>query len=146
MSKQVGLDMYLYYNTGTYGSPTWTLIENVQDLTGPDSFAEANVSRRKVKFEQLEPTLRKVSFEWGMIYDPSDTAFAALKANYAAKTLTEFAFADGPIATNGTIYLRIECKIFTFDRDESLEGANAYKVVAKPCYSSNVPSVVTVSA
>ena len=147
MSKQVGLDMYLYRNTNTFASPTWAIVENVRDLTGPDSFAEADVSRRNTgasAFKQSEPTLREVSYEWDMVHDPSDADFAALLTAYAARTLTEFAFADGPIATTGTKYFRIECKLFEFSRNEALEDANIYHVVAKPCYSANAPSAVTV--
>jgi hypothetical protein len=144
MSKQVGLDMDLYYNSGSNASPVWVPVSDCRDLTGPDSFAEADVSRRAAGFKQTEPTLRDASFEWEMVYDPADSAFAALKTRYAAKTLTELALADGPIATSGTIYFRIECKLFKFERNESLEGANLYSVSAKPCYSQNAPSIVTV--
>jgi hypothetical protein len=144
MSKQVGLDMDLYYNSATWAAPTWALISDCRDLTGPDSFAEADVSRRAAGFKQTEPSLRDASFEWEMVYDPLDAAFALLKARYAAKTLIELALADGPILTVGTIYFRIECKLFKFERNESLEGANLYSVSAKPCYSANPPQVVTV--
>lgn len=144
MSKQVGLDMYLYYNSGTYGSPTWSLISNCQDLKGPNEFAEANVSRRGSGYEQMEPSLIKAQFDWTMINDATDTAFAAMKTRYYARTLTELALADGPIATTGTIYFRIECKLFKFERDEPLEGAASYAITAKPCYSSNAPGFTTV--
>jgi hypothetical protein len=149
MSKQVGLDMYLYRNTGSYGTPTWVVVENVRDLNGADSMAEADVSRRGTAvtgsgFKQNEPTLREMSFDWEMVRDEADADFTALRTAYAARTLVEFAFADGAIATTGTNYFRIECKIFGFERSEPLEGPNTYKVTAKPCYSANAPLLVTV--
>lgn len=145
MSKQVGLDMMLYRNSATYGSPTWVLIENVRDLTGPDSMGEADVSIRGNGLKLSEPTLEEVSFEWDMIHDPDDADFNAVKAAYEGKTLIEFAFADGPIATSGTKYLRIETKVFKFDRAEPLEGANVRSIVAKPCWGAR-KSLVTVGA
>lgn len=144
MSTQIGLDMKLYYNTSNYASPSWSLISDVRDLTAPDVFKEADVSRRAAGFNQYEPTLRDFSIEFDSVYDYSDTAFAALLTRYAAKTLTEFALADGLIATNGTHYLRVECKLFKAERSEPLEGANVYSFMAKPCYSSNAPTFVTV--
>lgn len=144
MPEQIGLDMKLYRNSGTYASPTWVLVDNVADLKGPDSMGEAVIGIRGKAYEQYEPGLRKVSFDWDMIKDETDTNFSALRTAYGAKTLTEFAFANGAIATTGTKYFRIECKLFEFSRDESLEGANKYHVVAKPCWSANVPSYVTV--
>lgn len=143
MAEQIGLDMLLYRNTGTNGSPTWALIENVGDLTGPDSMDKIELPRRKTAIKQYEPGQRDISFEWDMIKDETDTQFTALRTAYAAKTLTEFAFANGPIATAGTKYFRVECKIFEFSRTEPINGANAYHVVAAPCWSANVPSYVT---
>jgi hypothetical protein len=136
--------MFLYFNSGTNAVPVWVLISNCRDLTGPDSFAEADVSRRATGYKQYEPTIRDFSVEWEMVKDDTDVAFAAMKLRYGAKTLTELALADGPIATVGTIYFRIECKLFKFERNESLEGANLYSVTAKPCYSAITPTVVTV--
>ena len=143
MAEQIGLDMLLYRNTGTNGSPTWVLIENVGDLTGPDSMDKIELPRRKTAIKQYEPGQRDISFEWDMIKDETDTQFTALRTAYAAKTLTEFAFANGPIATAGTKYFRVECKIFEFARTEPINGANAYHVVVAPCWSANVPDYVT---
>lgn len=147
MPKQCGLDMYLYRNTNTYASPTWVIVENVRDLTGPDSFAEADVSRRQTggtPIKQSEPTLREFSIEFDMVYDLTDTDFAALQTAFAARTLVEIALADGAIATTGTRYFGLEMKIFEFSRNESLTDANIYHVVMKPCYSNNAIRTVTV--
>ena len=53
----------------------------------------------------------------------SDADFAALLTAYQNRTMVEFAFADGVIATSGTKYFRIECKLFEFSRNEALEDA-----------------------
>jgi hypothetical protein len=143
MSKQVGLDMKLYYNTGSFAAPTWAEISNCRDLTGPDSFAEADVSRRAAGFKQYEPTIRDFSIEWEMVKDDNDAGFTLVRTRYAAKTIIELALADGGITVSGTIFFRVECKLFKFERNESLEGANLYSVTAKPCWSANTPSVNT---
>lgn len=152
MGKQIGLDMKLYRATG---SPAWNLVDNVRDLTGPDSYSEADVSVRAAGIKLTEPALRDISFDWEMIYDENDADFVAIRTAYAAKTMIEFAFADGVLGTAGTTgsggtagvkYIRVECKIFKFERSEALEGANSYAVTAKPCYSADdAPTVQTVS-
>jgi hypothetical protein len=134
MGHQLGLDMKLYYNSGTRVSPTNVLITNVRDLTGPDSFSEADVSRRASGRKQSEPALRDISFEWEMVYDPTDTAFVLIQTRYYARTMIELILANDAIATSGTEYLRVECKLTKFERNEALEGANLYSVVAKPCW------------
>jgi hypothetical protein len=131
MGKQVGLDMKLYRATG---SPAWNLVDNVRDLTGPDSFSEADVSRRASGRKQTEPALRDISIEWEMVYDPSDAGFAEIQTVYYGRTMIELALANEAIATSGAEYLRVECKIVKFERNEALEGANLYSVVAKPCW------------
>lgn len=147
MSVQVGIDMYLYRNTATFGSPTWVIIENVRDLTAPDAFGEADVSRRmtgQTALKQTEPTLREFEAEWDMVRDEGDADFLALRTAFAARTLTEFAFASGAIATTGTVYYRVETKLFEFSRNEALEDANSYHVKALPCFSSNASGITTV--
>jgi len=155
MGKQVGLDMKLYRNTGSSGTPVWDIINNVRDLTGPDSYSEADVSVRNVGIKLTEPALRDISIEWEMIYDDTDPDFTAIQTAYAGKVLIELALADGLIGTAGSVasggtagshYIRIECKILKFERTEALEGANAYAVIAKPCWSSATgPTITTVS-
>lgn len=144
MSKQIGLDMKLYRNTGSFAIPVWTLIDNCRDLSAPDSMSEADVSRRASQYRQTEPALRDFSIEFEMVQDATDTNFTSIRTAYAARTLIEFALADGLIATVGTIYFRIECKITEFSRVEPLEDANIYSVKAKPAFSANVASLVTV--
>jgi len=135
VGKQVGLDMKLYYNSNTFASPTWVLLNNVRDLTGPDSFSEADVGQRGSAMKATEPALRDISIEWEMVYDDTDaTGFVAMQTRYYARTLTELALADGLIATSGTHYLRVETKLLKFERNEALEGANLYSVAAKPCW------------
>jgi hypothetical protein len=146
MSKQIGLDMKLYYDDGGgWDSEDWVEITNVRDLTGPDSMGEADVGRRAFGNKQTEPTLRDVAIEWESVYDPSDTAFMAIKAAYYGKTLVELALADGDITTNGTIFTRIETKILKFERSEQLAGGNYYSISAKPCWGART-SLETVSA
>lgn len=67
-------DAKLYYNTGSYGSPTWTLICNVKDLTLSLESAEVDVSTRCGSgFNEYIAGLTDVSISYSMLYDPSDT-------------------------------------------------------------------------
>lgn len=138
MSKQVGLEMKLYRdNGGGYGTESWLEIENVRDLSAPDAFGEADVSRRDSGMKQTEPTLRDVAIDWEMIHDPADADFTAVQSAYYAKTAIVLALANANIATAGTEYLAVECKILKFERQEPLEGAVTYSVTAKPCWPGN---------
>lgn len=140
----VGIDMTLYRNTGTFGSPTWLLIDIVRDNKVAQKKGEADVSRRKIKVRQFEPTIEEKGLEFQIIRDEADTNYTALQSAYDANTIVEFAICNGPIANSGQKYLRCEMKIFGFDQGEPLDGANTTDVTAKPCYSANAPSRTTV--
>lgn len=145
-TNTVGIDHKLYRNTGTFATAVWNLVDNVRDLTIADSFAEADVSRRASGIKQMEPTIRDISIDFEMVWDTADADFAAMFTAYAARSLLEFAFADGPIGTAGTVasggtvdvtFTRLSCKIFKWERNEPLEGAATVAVTLKHCYTAN---------
>lgn len=146
----VGLDMFLYYNTGNFASPTWAQI-NCRDLKKGRSLGQADVSNRGSKNKLSEPTLFDREYTFDIVTDQTDTAFAALQTAFFARTAVEFALANGPIGTAGSVntggtanvvYSRMTCKIFGFEDAEPLDGADITSVTAKPCKlaQTNTPS------
>lgn len=146
----VGLDMFLYYNTGNFASPVWAQI-NCRDLKKGRTTGEADVSNRGSKNKLLEPTLIAREYTFDIVTDQTDTAFVALQTAYFARTNVEFALANGPIGTSGTVasggtanvvFSRITCKIFGFEDAEPLDGADITSVTAKPSKlaQTNAPS------
>lgn len=140
----LGVDAKLYYNTGTYASPTWTEITNVKDLTLNLQKGEADVTTRGGNgWKQSVGTLKEASIEFAMVWDPDDSAFTAIKDAFMNNTSIELLVLDGDEspATGVTVQgLRAECSITSFKRNEGLEDALTVDVTAKPTYSSNAPS------
>lgn len=142
----IGLNAKLYRNTASYGTPTWALIGNVQDLTANDSMDEADVSTRgSGGFAEAEPTLRTLELSFGMINKPGDADVAAFLAAYTARSSIDIAVMDGPIATAGSKGVRARYKIFQFPRAQELRGAQTFDVMLKPCADSNPPADMTIS-
>ena len=145
----VGLDMFLYYNTGTFGIPTWSLITNVRDLKHGQELSEADVSIRAsggaAKRKLAEPCLIADTFEWDMVYDETDAAFVALRGFKEARTMVELAFMNQAVATSGSSGFRCQTKIFGWDMDQPMEDGVTVHVTAKPCKSAgtNLPSYFT---
>lgn len=144
MAKQAGKDQYFYYNAGTYGSPTWTLTSIVGNVKLTDTAGTADIRRRAMGTVQKVLTQREMAIEFEMVRDRSDAAYAALETKYLAGTLTEFALADGAIATTGTIYTRVECYITQFETNEPIDGAVMTTCKAEPAFGANAPSKTTV--
>lgn len=147
MAILLGKDCYLYRNTGSFGSPTWDLIDVVGDVEVGYSMNESDVSHRGAGGQQqMEPTLQVNELTFTVPRDPSNADQTALITAFFARTLIEFAIANGPIATNGTKYWRQEMKIFAMPNSEPINGHSTIAFTVKPCFSTNAASLVTVSA
>jgi hypothetical protein len=140
----LGMNAKLYRNSGTYGTPVWVEVTDVKDLKMTLEAGEGDVNTRgNAGWEAVAPTLKKVSIEFGMVYDPTDTNWTALHTAWLASTPIEFAVADGVIATTGTQYFRATCAILKFDQDEALDGVIHNDVSIKPTRATNAPAWVT---
>jgi hypothetical protein len=143
-----GLDCYTYRNTATWGSPTWALISTIQDVSGTFSRTEIEAASRESKFKKFLGGLIDSSLTLKLLRKKGDTQQAALKTAFLAQppTVTSYAFADGPIATTGTIYAKIECIVTEYsDLEESLEGAAMVQAKLRPAaQGTNEPTEVTV--
>ena len=147
MALILGMNSKLYYNTGSYGSPTWTLITNVKDVeVNLDSETVDSTTRANSGWKSSVVTLRVASITFSMNYDKSDTAHQAILDAYLAGTVKDFAVADGLIATTGTEYFRAECYIKSANYKQPLAGINMNDFTLEPTATSNGnPSWVTVA-
>jgi hypothetical protein len=141
MSVKLGLDAKLYFCVaGIGGTPTWTLLGNVKNVTLNLQKGEADVTTRANNgWKATAATLKEGSIEFEMVWDPADTGFTAIKDAYFNNTLIGMAAMDGAVATTGSQGLWADCAITDFTRDEPLEDAISVKVTAKPTYSANAP-------
>ena len=141
MSVKLGMDAKLYFcAAGIGGSPVWTLLGNVKNVTLNLQKGEADVTTRANNgWKATAGTLKEGSIEFEMVWDTADAGFTAIQQAYFNNTLIGMAAMDGPIATNGSQGLWADCMITDFSRDEPLEEAITVKVTAKPTYSANAP-------
>jgi hypothetical protein len=80
MGVRLGLEAKLYRNTGTSGSPTWTEMTNVKDLTLNLEASEADVTTRgNAGWRATLAALKDASIEFEMVWDTADAAFTAIK-------------------------------------------------------------------
>lgn len=136
---RIGLECKLFYNTGTYGSPTWVEAVNVRDLTMPLAKGEADTSRRGKKFRTRRGTLLDLSFDFNLIQEDGDAFRAALLDSVLNNTPIELLALDGDVDEVGSEGWRATCEIFKNDRTEALEDAVMYDYSAKPTDSDNDP-------
>lgn len=142
----VGFNGKLYYNSGTYASPTWVLIPNVGDIKMTDDAEVSDIGVRSMGgFSVAVAGLRKVSWETSSVYDPADTVQSALYTKYGARTPTEFLVLDQASGTAGSYGMRATCMITKFPRQEELSKAMMYEWGFTPTYAANAPAAYTAS-
>lgn len=134
----VGFNCHAYYNAGSYSSPTWTEILPIKDLTLPQTDDDAESSSREGGgSKESEPGLRDNGVEYDMVYNQSDSAFAAHQTAYLARTTIELLVLDGLQSTSGSQGLRVTTKVSKFTRKEDLGGVVMTEVSAKPAKNAN---------
>jgi len=147
MSIKLGMDARFYFcAAGMGGSPTWTELTNVKDVTLNLETGEADVTTRgNAGWRASVATLKDGSIEFEMVWDTEDAGFTAIKDAYFNNTAIAFAVMDGRLETAGSQGLQADFTITNFSRNEPLEEALTVSVTAKPTYSTVAPAWVTVA-
>ncbi len=143
--KLLGGECKLYRNSGTYGSPTWNEITNVEDLSMPNSKGRGEFKVRGSKYVKKRGAKIEAALNWKQIYDPGDDDFTVLLGSMNSGTILDLACVDGAIATSGTQGLRADMEVMEFPLDEPLESGVSIAVVAEVAISANEPTWMTVA-
>lgn len=143
----LGYANHLYYNTGSYVSPTWVLISNVADAKVLLDAEEAEATTRAGGgYKITEPGLFGLSVEYDAIYDGTDTVLLALRTACLARSSLEFLALDGLLATAGSLGVRFLGKVFGFSKDEALGAmTKVTPLKLKACLAPNAPASYTAS-
>lgn len=109
------------------------------------SYGEAEIPSRAGSGDMMtEPTMRRASAAWKMMWDPADTDFTTLRTAFFARTAVEFFFLDQASGTAGSAGPRMIAKIFKFDIDEDNDAIRMVDVEVKRCYSSDTSAVTAI--
>src|SRR5678816_452741 len=108
-----GRECDLYYNAGTFGSPTWTLIARAVDVSYTIGSERGDLSSRISKWKMEGKALNSLELTFGYRYRQllTDAVFDALRPMALSDTKVEFAICDTTIATTGAEYLRATYQI-----------------------------------
>lgn len=104
----MGRECNLYYNAGTFASPTWTLIARAIDVSYAVGSERGDLSSRISKWKMEGKALNSLELTFGYRYRQlvTDAIFDAIRPMALSDTKVEFAVCDTTIATTGAEYLR----------------------------------------
>lgn len=129
LDARVGKDAKLYYNSGTYSTPTWNLIPRVIDLSTSLGKNLATLAARDSAWEFKGPALKTASLEIGYLHKPgADTIFDVFKDAYLNDTLVELLVLDQLVATSGAKGPRLHVIISGLDEDQPLEDGIKFSI------------------
>ena len=146
MGIKLGFEAKLYFCVaGIGGTPTWTELKNVKDVSLNIEASEADVTTRaNGGHKAVVGGLKEATLEFESPWDPDADGFEELRDAFLNRTSVGLAAMDGGIAVAGSQGLWADCAILKFDRQEKLDEAIVVSVTAKPTYSANAPQWKTV--
>lgn len=149
MAAGLGIDCAFYYNTGTFGSPTWVELTNVSDITVGGSWESGDGSTRASRVKKEGRTQLPLQISGRMLADKSTGYVAFRTAYYAAGStgVIDVMCLDSPSDSNGADGFRFEAEVHDWSRVEGLGDVVFRDFTLKPTiFGSNAIQSVVVSS
>lgn len=146
MPTRLGIEGKLYRNVGSDTDPNWDEVRNVRDLTLTLEKDEVDTTcRANAGWKVFRYTLRNVSIEFDMLWDPEDTHLRVfLNAYLNSGVKIECAVLDGPITTRGSQGLRASFEVGRVTRNEPMGDVMTVSILLRPTNADNSPVWFTV--
>jgi hypothetical protein len=141
-----GKDGFAYLNTaaqgaGFHGTPTWVLIDNIQDLDcDPQEMEKFKASiRRSGGVNVYMMTMNEIGVKFKCLWIPTDPLCVAMLAAYQARKALDMIFLDGPQATTGSQGPRADWLVAKMPRPEHLTDGMTIDIELCPGITANPP-------
>ena len=142
-----GFEAKLYYNTGSYGTPTWTVIPLISDCQVTGTWDEADATTRYgAGVKQMEPSLLAVEIAGKIRTDEGDTTFVALADAFFGRNVVDVLVLNGASDANGSRGYRFEAKVFNWTESQNPGDLSFHEFSLKPCASENAPKRAVVAS
>lgn len=143
-----GIDGALYYNAGSYGSPSWTEITLVRDVTPRRQWDMGEAFSRETKAKLMAKTMIDVGASAVVRADPADTGYQTLyDASNSSSTLVDVLILDGPITQEGAGGVRFHANVNSTGQPQEANGIIYETFDLVPGWSSEgYPSSAAVGA
>jgi hypothetical protein len=125
-----GASYNLYLNTGSYGTPTWTLIKAATDIDVASNPDDVEVEERGMDMGHLQGE-DDPAITFGLNEDAGDSNVETLIAALYSGAMKEIAVARGLIATSGVKYWRLEACLMGVNLSAPRGSVAAYDVEAR---------------
>lgn len=145
MATPIGILSKLYYNTGTYGSPTWTEVTAIGDLAINPVWEEADISTRGSRVRSMKKTIMAIEITGTLKKVPGNSVYADFVDALMSDDLVDILVLDGASTANDTRGYRMDVQVFSGNDDQSLAGGGFLELTLKPNQDTNPVKAVLVT-
>ena len=145
MSTPLGVNSKLYYNSGTYGSPTWVEVSLIADLAVNPQWDEHDVSTRGSRVKSMKKTMLGIEVSGRLKKKPGDTTYAKFVDGIVSDDTLDVLVLDGARDANNARGWRFDAQIHQGNDDQSLSGGGFLDIVLKPLTDVNPARAVLVT-
>ncbi len=134
---QPAVDAGFYRNTGSYGTPTWTEVTIIRDVSDAgQKWDWADASSRQSRSKLFGKTQMDPSGTIAARADPADAGYQAIWTASVTTTPIDVMILDGDIATEGVKGKRMHAG-FNIGQDQSIGNIIYTEFEYKPMYHSD---------
>ena len=146
MPTPIGILSKLYYRSGgTYGSPTFTEVTIVGDVSVSPQWDEANISSRASRVKSMKKSMLGLEFSVMLKKVPGNTVYGAFVDALMSDNVLDVLVLDGARDANDARGWRCDVQVFQGNDDQSLSGGGFLDLVLKPNDETNPAKAVLVS-
>jgi hypothetical protein len=143
----LGKNAKLYYNTATFGTPTWVEILKARAVKWSLKWNRAKSATRGSLIQRGGKTDGEVPVSFTVEQDLTDAPVLAVRAAIISPTAVfDMMVLNAGSAVNGAFGVRGEFDLFSLDDDQGLQNTLAYDVGAEPSATANPLQTVLVAA
>lgn len=139
MSGRSGRYHFAYWNTGTYGSPTWNQITGARDVSVSQTREVVEFDSRGHVVRTVAVTSLSIEVSIELLYERASGDIDALRTAFLNRANLDVLLLDGQVTTSGSKGLRFTGLITEFTQNEPLSDAVTVSITMRPSESAEHP-------
>lgn len=120
----LGREAKFYLNSGSFGSPTWSEVPNISDLTRNGEWETVDASTRESSAKMAIKTLIDFGVSGKLKFAAGDgNTVAIMDAFFSPDAVIDIMVLNGALTRSGAYGVRYQCQVTSDNEDQGLSAA-----------------------